>query len=346
LGIASCSAGQVLLTLAGVTHAVDAVAQQDPNKLTWQQRYPNWFNLPEDKFIKAWSLTHPVAIVNGEQITAAEVANFLWEWGANNIINTLMVFKMIDQEAQTRKIHVTRAEVLAQMEESFKDLRTMIPPGRTLEQELMARNQAWSRVYLQVRATIQLDRIIQMGLDPRDLVHSAQIVVRIPGNTPDEQAKNKEETLKAAQEIADKIRGGMAWDDAVNEYSEDPFTKNKGGDLGWRWREELDPKFAEAVFKLKPGEIADPIETTVGYQIIRCVNLGANATPEEYETARSRVVEMKRGMLVRELQDKAEMENLLVPVVPPGTVRQPSPGGDTHDGNEHDRPADKTRPNK
>src|SRR5262249_34885614 len=150
------------------------------------------------------------------------------------------------------------------------DLKPTIPKGRTLEQELLARGQSWSRVYVQTRATLQLDKIIQRKLQRKDLVQSAQIVFRVPGNTDDEQKRNHDMVIQQAKQVADDLRAGrISWNEAVTKYSEDPFTKSKGGDLGWRWREELDPKFASAVFALKAGGISDVTDTTMGFLIIR-----------------------------------------------------------------------------
>ncbi len=332
--IGLCLAATIALAF-GVTTVSDAqttkggkgtTATSQPAKTPAQQR-PNWYNIPEDRFVPAWAPDKAVAKVNGEAITAREVTTFLWDWRAADVVNTLMIFKLIDQEANRQKIRVTRADVLAKMDETLADLKPLVPAGRTLEQELLARNTAWTRLYIQIRATIQLDRIIEQSLKRDDLVSTAQIIIRVPGNTPEEQEKNKAATLEAAQKVVEEIRGGLSWDEAVEKYSEDPFTKGKGGDLGWRWKEELDPKFAEAVLGKNVGAVTDPIETPSGYQIVRLVKTGQQATPEEYKTAVDRITEMKRGMIVRELQDKAKMENYIVPVVPPGamTPRQPQP---------------------
>lgn len=290
------------------------------------------FEIPTGKLMPAWAASKPVAEVNGVVITAGEVNTLLWEWGANNVLQTVMVFKMIDQEAKKLGITVTRKEIEKQMEESFKDLKALIPKGRTLDQELLSRGTSWSRVYVQVRATQQLDKIIERKLARKDLVLSAQIVVRVPGNTEEEQKKNRDATVEQAKKVADEIRAGtISWDEAVNKYSEDPFTKSKGGDLGWRWKEELDGQFVAAVFMLKAGEVSDPVETTMGFLIIRAVKFGEKATPEEFKAASKRIVEQKRGGVVREMQDKAKMKNYLVPIIPPsqmpGQPGGPRPGG-------------------
>eukprot|EP00879_Flechtneria_rotunda_P028848 GHRR01031080.1.p2 GENE.GHRR01031080.1~~GHRR01031080.1.p2 ORF type:complete len:100 (+),score=11.12 GHRR01031080.1:124-423(+) len=54
----------------------------------------------------------------------------------------------------------------------------------------------------------------------------------------------------------------------AQNYSED--AARKGGDLGWKRRNELVGPFAEAAFKLQVGQMSDIIKTQFGYHIILC----------------------------------------------------------------------------
>ncbi len=58
----------------------------------------------------------------------------------------------------------------------------------------------------------------------------------------------------------------------AKKYSQDGGSKDKGGDLGWISRNSLgqDLKdFEQAVFKLKKGEISQPLKTKYGYHIVQ-----------------------------------------------------------------------------
>lgn len=54
-------------------------------------------------------------------------------------------------------------------------------------------------------------------------------------------------------------------------YSEDPGSKDQGGDLGWTNRGDFVPEFEGAAFKLKPGEISSPVESKFGYHLIQLI---------------------------------------------------------------------------
>jgi peptidyl-prolyl cis-trans isomerase SurA len=55
-------------------------------------------------------------------------------------------------------------------------------------------------------------------------------------------------------------------------YSEDPGSKDNGGDLGVVGRDELVPEFAAAAFKLQNGEISPIVKTKFGFHIVQMVN--------------------------------------------------------------------------
>ena len=61
----------------------------------------------------------------------------------------------------------------------------------------------------------------------------------------------------------------------AKKHSEDPGSAAKGGDLGTIGRGAMKdvPQFEEALFKLKPGEISAPVESKLGFHIIRLTAL-------------------------------------------------------------------------
>jgi parvulin-like peptidyl-prolyl isomerase len=55
----------------------------------------------------------------------------------------------------------------------------------------------------------------------------------------------------------------------------------KGGDLGSFKRGQMMPAFEEAVFKMKPGELSEPVKSPLGYHIIKLESRSAGKTFEE-----------------------------------------------------------------
>lgn len=105
----------------------------------------------------------------------------------------------------------------------------------------------------------------------------AHILV-LGGEDPDAQDDAKEKATK----ILAEIKAGKSFADAAKEYSEDPSTKEKGGQLEWVQRNaNTGTAFDVAIFALKEkGEISEPIKTEFGYHLIKLVDVeGSTVTP-------------------------------------------------------------------
>jgi peptidyl-prolyl cis-trans isomerase D len=75
--------------------------------------------------------------------------------------------------------------------------------------------------------------------------------------------------LKKAEQIAARAKAGEDFAKLARENSDDPGSKQAGGDLGWATREAYVAPFADALFSMKKGEIRGPVKTQFGYHIIR-----------------------------------------------------------------------------
>lgn len=76
----------------------------------------------------------------------------------------------------------------------------------------------------------------------------------------------------------DIVEGKSDFDVMAGIYSEDPGSRDNGGDLGLVTREQMVPAFSAAAFRLKTGEISKIVKTEFGYHIIEMVaRQGENA---------------------------------------------------------------------
>ncbi|UJF22993.1 peptidylprolyl isomerase SurA [Shewanella sp. OMA3-2] len=67
-----------------------------------------------------------------------------------------------------------------------------------------------------------------------------------------------------------EIRSGAAdFDKLARQYSEDPGSGAKGGELGWAEPSLYVPEFSQTLTSLKPGEISEPFRTTHGWHIVK-----------------------------------------------------------------------------
>lgn len=95
-----------------------------------------------------------------------------------------------------------------------------------------------------------------------DQNHARHILITPNAVNTDEKAREK---LKA---LRDRILEGEDFAALAREYSEDPGTAVRGGDLGWTNPGEFVPEFERTLAELELGEISQPFRTQFGWHIV------------------------------------------------------------------------------
>jgi peptidyl-prolyl cis-trans isomerase D len=120
---------------------------------------------------------------------------------------------------------------------------------------------------------VQYQKNIQQYQVP-NRVHAEHVLFMTVGKTDaevDEIKKNAEDVLKQAK------KGGK-FEDLAKKYSEDPGSKEKGGDLGWITQGQTVPEFEKTAFGLDKGQISDLVKTQYGFHIIKVLEKEAART--------------------------------------------------------------------
>ena len=86
---------------------------------------------------------------------------------------------------------------------------------------------------------------------------------------PDATEITRGETELRANGVANIVRSGGDFATVAAEHSDDPGSKDRGGDLGWFGRGQMVPEFENVVFSAKPGDIVGPIKSQFGYHVIK-----------------------------------------------------------------------------
>ena len=99
-----------------------------------------------------------------------------------------------------------------------------------------------------------------------ELVRASHILVSPRDSTPqaDREAKARADSLLA------RLREGEDFADLATRVSDDPATKENGGDLGLFGRGTMLPEVERAAFAMRPGDLSsEPVKSPVGYHLIK-----------------------------------------------------------------------------
>ncbi len=110
-------------------------------------------------------------------------------------------------------------------------------------------------------------------------VRARHILIALPADATE---VNKATARAKADDILKQLKAGAPFAAMAKKYSDDPGTKDKGGELGYFGKGELVKPFEDAAFSLKPGDYTI-VESQYGFHIIQVEAVKAPHvdTPEE-----------------------------------------------------------------
>jgi peptidyl-prolyl cis-trans isomerase D len=120
----------------------------------------------------------------------------------------------------------------------------------------------------------------------QDQVKVRHILISVPKGA---DAQTDAAAKAKAQDVLKQLRAGGNWAELAKKYSDDPGSKETGGELGFLQHGVTVPEFDKAAFSLSPGQISDLVKTQFGYHIIQT---------EEKQTAHTKPFEEVRGTIL------------------------------------------------
>ena len=105
---------------------------------------------------------------------------------------------------------------------------------------------------------------------PFDAVEAQHILVAVPASA---SIAVTDSLRQLADNLHAQLLAGADFAALARQYSDDPATASRGGQLGWIERNRLVPELEEVVFGLEPGTISEPVRSSLGFHIIRVIEL-------------------------------------------------------------------------
>lgn len=100
-------------------------------------------------------------------------------------------------------------------------------------------------------------------------VQAQHILIRTEA---DASAEDKEKARKSIEMIQDKLKNGESFSTLAEQFSEDPGSKNRGGNVGYFGRGQMVKEFEDAAFATKRGETSPPVQTSFGWHLIHVLD--------------------------------------------------------------------------
>ena len=123
-----------------------------------------------------------------------------------------------------------------------------------------------------------------------------------------------------------RVQKGEDFAKVADQLSKDPGSQ--GGDLGWFTRDKMVPEFADAAFKLEPGQVSQPVKSEFGWHIIKVEGKREKSFPpfDQVKDQVARYVAQKaQSEMVMKLRDGAKIERTEpAPAAAPATGATPN----------------------
>ena len=208
-----------------------------------------------------------VATVNGESISKADFdAKLESSPVAKGMLNQMAQSMLLEQYAKDNKIDVSDAEVNKKLD-ALKAQYGAANFDNLVKQRGMTEDD--------VRKAIRDNIIVDKAVGGNVRVSDSDIAKFFQKNHAafDKPAQFHARhilvaDLKTAQMIEQKLKGGAKFEDLAKQYSIDPGSKDKGGDLGQARSGQMVPSFEKAAFSQPLNTVGPPVKSPFGYHII------------------------------------------------------------------------------
>ena len=141
-------------------------------------------------------------------------------------------------------------------------------------------------------------------------VHVRHILIKVDPKASDAE---KKAALAKAEDILKQLKGGADFGELAKKYSDDPGSKDKGGDLDFLVAGQTVPEFDKMAFSLPVNQLSPIVTTQFGYHIIQVLEKQpAHVKPFE-EVKAGLLADLRKQMVTDKMQNSGDqMHDALV----------------------------------
>lgn len=242
--------------------------------------------------------TGPVATIDGKEVTAAQFNEEVERMAAmvphippgqvatykEKVLENVVSKRIVDDSIAAGNVKVSDEEVNAELDKFKKRLEEAGPGG--LQMFLARANLTEDKLKEDIRESLNVKALLAKEHDVAvtdaqakehyeknpamfqrpERVKASHILLKLDEKA--DAAKVAEAEKKAKELSKEAKKKGADFAELAKQHSEGP-TAPRGGDLGFFEKGRMVPEFEAVAYKLKPGQVSDPVRTQFGWHVIK-----------------------------------------------------------------------------
>jgi peptidyl-prolyl cis-trans isomerase D len=226
---------------------------------------------------------------------------------ANRVADILAQERVVQSLAFPAQDFMSKVKVTEEMLKEYYEQHAgdFVIPEQVKAQYLVLDSDAVARQISVSDADIQqyYEQNKQRFADPEER-RARHILINVPA---DASEADKGAAKEKAQKILEQVRSNPDNFPALaKEYSQDPGSAERGGDLGFFGRGDMVPPFEEAVFGLNQGQISDLVQTDFGFHIIQVTDVKKPDVPPLAQVRDKIEAEIRNQLATKRTSEMAE----------------------------------------
>lgn len=222
----------------------------------------------------------------GKKVENPEELNILRKTLLDQMINDRLLLAKAEKDTLLK---INEKEIEQTLEDQLSKIKSQFPSEEAFQKELktegLTETELKRNYREQIKEQILRDKLISSKLSKANISSREvkEFYQSYKDSLPEQPESAKlsqillkiepsQKTLDSLKDFASTIlvraKAGEDFSELAKRYSEDPSAK-QGGDLGFLKKGEILPEFEMRAFSLKPGEISDLVQTSLGYHIIK-----------------------------------------------------------------------------
>jgi peptidyl-prolyl cis-trans isomerase C len=203
------------------------------------------------------------------------------------VLDNLVNRELLLQEAKAAGVTASDEEVAKQLAE----LKARFPSPEKFQEQLKAEGMTEAELTQRARDAFVVQKLLEKTVvsEPKvtvteqeekafydknpeqmkrqERVHVRHILVKADKSA---SAVEKQKAKEKAESLLARLKAGGDFEKLATENSDDPGSKQHGGDLSWVLKGQTVPQFEAAAFALKkPNDLSPVVETDYGYHVIQ-----------------------------------------------------------------------------